>query len=105
MTRLAWFDSFGVLGGAGLLSVLAASGAALGALSVSSRHRAPMRAPRDHPDSPDLQEILALEASILTARRERLDVATEAGWALAALAGRAGAARGQARPGRNAGAR
>jgi hypothetical protein len=90
MKRLAWLDSLGVLGGESLLSFLLVSAVAFSALSfVALRKRGAVIGREAAPDSPELQDILRFEPSMLNSRGERLDVAAEANWALAALAGRA----------------
>jgi hypothetical protein len=90
MTRLAWFDSFGVLGGGSLLTFLLACGATFSVLGFAAlRNRGTVLAQQDTPDSPELDEILRFEPGVLSFRGERLDVATEAQWTMTALAGRA----------------
>jgi hypothetical protein len=88
--RMAWFDSIGIAGGSGLFSVIVAGATALSALGFAAlRNRAGTLAKQDAPDGPELEEILHYEPGLLSFRGERLDVATEARWAMSALAGRA----------------
>jgi hypothetical protein len=90
VTRLSWLDSFGILGGGGLLSFALTAAVAFSMMSFAAlRNRRTVLAQGNAPDSPELGQVLRFEPGMLAFRGERLDVAAEAGWALAELAGRA----------------
>ena len=92
MTQLGWFESFAVLNPNGLFPLAYAFSLAVSVLGVSAfRNRGAMLARRNLADSPELQDIVNSERGTVRFHGERLEIASEAEWAMTALTGRAAA--------------